>query len=108
MGQGEAGAGMDEARAEEVVTRLRERGVFAHLESGGVYQFGVRVVIPDGREAIWDADESAGLEAMVMRDGDLVGYLPTVPGSEDLDVPGIVEAIAAADYDSPEAGGGLP
>ncbi|MFL6139917.1 MAG: hypothetical protein ACJ74O_19245 [Frankiaceae bacterium] len=89
---------MDEAEAGQVVERLRARGVFAHVHRGGVFQFGVRVVIPDGREAIWDADGAAGLEATIMRDGMLVGMVETIAGSEDFDVAQVVDAIAAADY----------
>ena len=51
----------------------------------GVDQFGVRVTLPDGREAEWDTDGTAGLEAQVMRDGMLVGYVPEIEGSEDFD-----------------------
>lgn len=93
---------MEEQRAAEVVDRLRAGGVMAHLERAGVFQFGVRVVIPDGREAVWDTDGAAGLEATVMRDGELVGYVPTIPGSESYDVAQTVEAIARADYDAPQ------
>lgn len=92
---------MEEQRATDVVDELRARGVMAHLERAGVFQFGVRVVIPDGREAIWDTDGAAGLEATVMRDGELVGYVPTIPGSETYDVEQVVETIARADYDTP-------
>lgn len=89
---------MEEEQARHVVEALREQGVFAHLHRGGVFQFGVRVVIPDGREAIWDADGAAGLEATVMRDGVLVGMVPTIPGSDTFDDDAVVEAIARADY----------
>lgn len=92
---------MEQARAEGVVAALRERGIFAHLARQGVYQMGVRVVIPDGREAVWDTDGTASLEAQVMRDGILVGFIPKIPGSADFDEAQVVEAIAAADYDAP-------
>lgn len=92
---------MEEERAEQVVERLRARRVFAHVERAGVYQFGIRVVIPDGREAVWDTDGAAGLEAVILQDGDLVGYVPAIPGSEDLDLDGTVSTIAATDYDAP-------
>lgn len=82
------------------MAELRARGVMAHLHSDGVYAYSVRVVIPGGREAIWDADGAAGLEAEVLQDGDLVGYVPAIPGSEDYDVAQTVAAIAAADYDA--------
>ena len=76
---------MEENRARHVVDSLRERGIDAHMEKAGVYQFGVRVALPDGREAIWDTDGTAGLEAQVMRDGVLVGFVPVIEGSEDFD-----------------------
>ena len=92
---------MDEATATEVVERLRERRIFASLNRrAGVYNVGVRVVIPDGREAIWDNDGAAGLEAMVLRDGVLVGFVPQIPDSADLDAAAVTEIIAAADYDA--------
>jgi hypothetical protein len=94
---------MDEAKATAVVERLRARGRFAHLHAVGVYTYSVRIVVPDGREAIWDADGAAGLEAVVLRDGVLVGLVEEIPGSGDLDVDGIVELIARADYDAPLA-----
>src|SRR5213593_4867320 len=93
---------MDEATATDVVERLRARRIFASLNRrAGVYNVGVRVVIPDGREAIWDNDGAAGLEAMVLRDGVLVGYVPQIPDSDDLDAADIAAIIADADYDAP-------
>lgn len=93
---------MDEATAADVVERLRARRIFAHVNRrAGVYNVGVRVVIPDGREAIWDNDGAAGLEAMVLRDGVLVGFVPQIPDTDELDAPAIAELIAAADYDAP-------
>ena len=83
---------MDEFRARRVVDALRDRGINAHLLRGGVGQFGIRVSLPGGREAEWDTDGTAGLEAQVMRDGVLVGYVPQ-----------IVDAIARTDYDQPVA-----
>lgn len=94
---------MDENRARRVADALRERGVDAHLERAGVYQFGVRVSLPDGRQAVWDTDGTATLEAQVMLDGDLVGFVPTIEGSEDFDEPQVVDAIARTDYDQPIA-----
>ncbi|MFI7599443.1 hypothetical protein [Actinoplanes sp. NPDC049681] len=94
---------MDEQRARRVVETLRGRNVFAHvkLPHAGITQYGIRVVLPDGREAIWDNDGTAGLEAQVMRNGVLVGFVPSIPGSESFGDEQIVEAIAAADYDQP-------
>jgi hypothetical protein len=94
---------MDENRARRVVDVLRDRGIDAHMEKAGVYQFGVRVTLPDGREAIWDTDGTAGLEAQVMRDGMLVGFVPVIDGSENFDEAQVVDAIARTDYDQPIA-----
>jgi len=92
---------MDETTAEQVVELLRTRRIFASVNRRvGVYNVGVRVVIPDGREAIWDNDGAAGLEAMVLRDGMLVGFVPQLPDSDDLDAAGIARIIADADYDA--------
>ena len=94
---------MDEERARRVVDTLRSRNVFAHMKlpHAGITQYGIRVVLPDGREAIWDNDGTAGLEAQIMRNGILVGFVPSIPGSENYGEAQIVEAIAAADYDQP-------
>lgn len=93
---------MDEATATTVVELLRARRIFASINRrAGVYNVGVRVVIPDGREAIWDNDGAAGLEAMVLRDGVLVGFVPQVPDSDDLGAEAVAAIIAAADYDAP-------
>ncbi|GGK84385.1 hypothetical protein GCM10012284_18220 [Mangrovihabitans endophyticus] len=82
---------------------LRARNVFAHLKlpHAGITQYGIRVVLPDGREAVWDNDGTAGLEAQIMRDGVLVGFVASIPGSENFGDAEIVEAIAAADYNQP-------
>src|SRR4051794_3943631 len=94
---------MEEERARRVVETLRVRNVFAHvkLPQAGITQYGIRVVLPDGREAVWDNDGTAGLEAQIMRDGILVGFVASIPGSENFGDGQIVEAIAAADYDQP-------
>src|SRR5215469_804887 len=94
---------MEENRARRVVDGLRKRGIDGHLLKAGVDQFGVRVVLHDGREAEWDTDDTAGLEAQVMQDGDLVGYVPQIEGSEDFDEQQVVDAIARTDYDQPIA-----
>ena len=94
---------MDEQRARRVVEALRGRNVFAHvkLPHAGITQYGIRVVLSDGREAIWDNDGTAGLEAQVMRNGILVGFVSSIPGSENFGDQQIIDAIAAADYDQP-------
>jgi len=94
---------MDEFRARRVVDALRDRGVDAHLLRAGTTQFGVRVSVPGGRQAEWDTDGTAGLEAQVMRDGMLVGFVPQIEGSEDFDEAQVVDAIARTDYDQPIA-----
>jgi hypothetical protein len=94
---------MDENRARRVVDALRDRGVDAMLAKAGVYQFGIRIALRDGREAIWDTDGTAGLEAQVMRDGMLVGYVPVIDGSEEFGEEQVVDAISRTDYDQPVA-----
>ena len=94
---------MEENRARRVVDLLRERGIDARMEKAGVYQFGIYIKIPGAREAIWDTDGTAGLEAQVMRDGVLVGFVPSIPGSEDFSELQVVDAIARTDYDQPVA-----
>jgi hypothetical protein len=94
---------MDENRARRVVVALREKGVDASLKKAGVYQFGIAVALPDGREAVWDTDGTAGLEAQVMRNGMLVGFVPTLDGSEHFDEDQVVEAVWHTDYDTPVA-----
>jgi hypothetical protein len=94
---------MDENKARRVVDALRDRGTDAELAREGVYQFGVLVRLPDGREATWDSDGTATLEAQVMRNGMLVGYVPTIEGSEDYTEEQIVDAILRTDYDQPVA-----
>jgi len=94
---------VEENRARRVVDALRDRGIDAHMLKAGVDQFGVRVDLHDGREAEWDTDGTAGLEAQVMQDGDLVGFVPKIDGSEDFDEAQTVDAIARADYDQPIA-----
>ena len=94
---------MDENRARRVVDALRAQGVPAHVARTGVGQIGVRIVILDGREAVWDTDGTAGLEAQVLRNGVLVGFVPKIEGSEDFDEAQVVDAIARTDYDQPIA-----
>ena len=94
---------MDENRARRVVDALRERGINAHMAKEGAYQFGVRVTLPDRREAVWDSDDTAELEAQVMSDGMLVGFVPVIPGSAEFDDDQFIDAIARANYDEPIA-----
>lgn len=94
---------MEENRARRVADALRDRGIDAHLIKAGVGRFGVRVSLPGGREAEWDTDGTAGLEAQVMKDGMLVGFVPKIEGSEDYDEPQVIDAIARTDYDQPVA-----
>jgi hypothetical protein len=94
---------MDENKARRVVDALRDRGTDAQLAREGAYQFGVMVKLPDGREATWDSDGTASLEAQVMRNGVLVGYVPTIEGSDTYNEEQIVDAIVRTDYDKPIA-----
>lgn len=89
---------MQPEQVEQVVTGLQKMGFIAGQWSMGVGQRCVRVVLPGGAEAIWDADGAAGLEAQVMRDGMLVGYCPEIPGSADFTVEQMIQAIARAEY----------
>ena len=94
---------MDENKARRVVDALRDRGTDAELARVGVYQFGVSITLPDGREATWDSDGTAALEAQVMRNGMLVGFVPAIDGSDDYTEEQIVDAIVRTDYDQPIA-----
>ena len=94
---------MEENKARHVVDALRERGTDADLARVGVYQFGVSIKLADGREVTWDSDGTASLEAQVMRNGVLVGYVPQIEGSEDYTEDQIVDAIVRTDYDKPIA-----
>jgi len=94
---------MDENKARRIVDTLRDRGTDADLARVGVYQFGVSIRLPDGREATWDSDGTAALEAQVMRNGMLVGYVPSIEGSEDFTEEQVIDAIIRTDYDKPVA-----
>jgi len=94
-------AGMDENRARRVTDALRDRGIAAHLRKSGVDAYSVQVPAGQRREAIWGAEGTTGLEAEVLLDGDLVGFVPQIPGSENFDEAQIADAIARADYDQP-------
>jgi hypothetical protein len=92
---------MDENRARRVADALRDRGIAAHLRKSGVDAYAVQVPAGGGREAIWGAEGTTGLEAEVVLDGDLVGFIPEIPGSQAFDEAQIVDAIARADYHEP-------
>jgi len=92
---------MDENRARRITDALRDRGINAHLRRSGVDAYAVQVPAGGGREAVWGAEGTTGLEAEVLLDGDLVGFVPQIPGSDTFDEAQIVDAIARADYDEP-------
>ena len=94
---------MDENKARRVVDALRDRGTNAELARVGVYQFGVTIKLPDGREATWDSDGTAALEAQVMRNGVLVGYVPAIEDSDAFTEEQVIDAIVRTDYDKPIA-----
>ena len=94
---------MEENKARRVVDALRDRGTHAELARVGVYQFGVSIMLADGREATWDSDGTAALEAQVMRNGVLVGYVPAIEGSDSYTEQQIIDAILRTDYDEPIA-----
>ena len=91
---------MQQDEAEKVVAALRERKVFAH-----VYRGGRRLATACASSSVTAARRSGtstappGLEAQVMRDGVLVGFVPKIPGSEGYTIEQTVDAIAAAVYD---------
>jgi hypothetical protein len=94
---------VEENKARRVVDALRDRGTNAELARVGVYQFGVSIRLPDGREATWDSDGTAALEAQVMRNGVLVGYVPEIEGSGSYTEEQVIDAILRTDYDKPIA-----
>ncbi|MGH3186806.1 MAG: hypothetical protein ACRDPY_26420 [Streptosporangiaceae bacterium] len=93
---------MDENRARRITDALRDRGINAHLKKSGIDAYAVQVPAGGGgREAVWGSESTSGLEAEVLLDGDLVGYVPEIPGSDAFDEDQIVDAIVRADYDEP-------
>jgi hypothetical protein len=102
---------VDSERATRLVSDLRARRVMAHVAETGVYQFGIRVVIDNNIEALWDTDGAPGLDAEVLSDGVLVGFVPHIAGSEDFTDQQLVDAIAATRYSTEGLGspsGGEP
>jgi hypothetical protein len=89
---------MQPAEAEQIVELLRQRRIMAHVHPTGLQNAAIRVVLPGGREALWDADSAAGLEAQVLADGMLVGFVPLIAGSESFDIQQSADAIAGAEY----------
>lgn len=89
---------MQPSEAQEIVGILRARRIMAHVHPTGLQNSAIRVVLPGGREAIWDGDSAAGLEAQVLADGMLVGFVPLIAGSEDFSAEQSADAIADADY----------
>jgi hypothetical protein len=94
---------MDEMKARRVVDALRDQGTDADLVHVGVHQFGIEVKLSGGRVATWDSDDTASLEAQVMRDGVLVGFVPVIEGSDSYTEEQIIDAIRSTDYDKPVA-----
>ena len=93
---------MQRDTATAVVGQLTAWGIEAATISCGQHRAGVRVCLPDGREARWGIAGSATLEAVVLRDGVLVGFVPALPGSADFTPATAAWAIAKTDYHRPE------
>jgi hypothetical protein len=93
---------MREDEAQQVADGLAAYGVIAKVARPSAFRFGIRIPLPDGREVLWDVDGAAGLEAQIMRDGMLVGFVPQIPGSADFSLDQVVDAISRADYGRPE------
>ncbi|SCE22810.1 hypothetical protein GA0115240_144874 [Streptomyces sp. DvalAA-14] len=102
---------MDAERVGRLVSELQGRRVMAHVERTGVYECGIRVVLDKDVEAVWDL-AGAGLDAEIVSDGVLIGFVPHVEGSEDFTDAQIVECIATTRYSleglhpSTDGGGG--
>jgi hypothetical protein len=93
---------MEENRARHVTDLLRDRGIDAHMRKLGVDTYAVQVPAGGGREAIWGSEGTSGLEAEVLLEGDLVGFVSEIPGSDAFDEAQVADAIARADYNEPE------
>jgi hypothetical protein len=89
---------MQEQEAGRIADALRARGIIARVARPATFRFGIRVPIGDGREAVWDVDGASGLEAQILRDGVLVGFVPQISGSSDFDEAQVIHAIATTDY----------
>jgi hypothetical protein len=94
---------MEEMKARRVVDALRDLGTDADLARVAVNQFGIDIKLSGGRVATWDSDDTASLEAQVMRDGVLVGFVPEIEGSDTYTEEQIIDAIRRTDYDKPIA-----
>jgi hypothetical protein len=92
---------VQENKARRVADRLREIGIDARLARAGLDRFGVSVKLPGGRDAQWSTDGTAGLGAQVLRNGNLVGFVPKIEGSENFGEDQVIDAIARADYEQP-------
>lgn len=90
---------MDKDKAALVVDQLTAWNVSATVVPIGMHSAAVRVRLGAGREALWDADGAAGLDAQVLRDGVLVGYVAELPDSAVLPAAHQAWLIATADYD---------
>ena len=92
---------MQEDRARRVADALRDRGIDAHLLNEGIDIYGVRVSSTAGARRSGASRARSSLEAEVLLDGDLVGFIPEIPGSSEFTDAQVADAIARADYDEP-------
>ena len=90
---------MDKDKAAVVVDQLTAWNVPATVVPVGMHSAAVRVRLGGGREALWDAAGTAGLDAQVLRDGVLVGSVAELPGSAALPAGHQAWLIATAHYD---------
>lgn len=94
-------------RAEAVTAALRQCGLPASVVNADIYMPRVEVRLPDGRQARWEVARGAPLRATVLLNGNLVGFVPPLAGTEQLDP----SALAAAILDqnrTPRAAGRTP
>jgi len=69
---------MIEYTARTVVDALRASNLPAHVHRTGVYEFGVRIALAGGREAIWNISPDGTMDAQILTNGVLVDYVSTI------------------------------
>ncbi len=69
---------MNEYTARAVVDALQASNRTAHVHRTGVYEFGVRIALDGGREAIWNISPDGTVDAQILSNGVLVDYVSTI------------------------------